>query len=134
MPIHATWETEKSGPSSAKCLALAGWVELPAMHQLTTMLCAAKDPLTWHSGVTQHLSLSLPSQGHSTCVTEHEKYALGATKPGGYASQGFYKEGGAAAAPQQQQQQQGGGSEEELGLEFLSERPPWKCRWVEQGL
>jgi hypothetical protein len=32
-------------------------------------------------------------QGHTQCVTEHEKYALGATKPGGYAATGFSGEG-----------------------------------------
>lgn len=57
-----------------------------------------------------------------TCVTEHEKYALGATKPGGYAAQGFQAApGGAAPAVKA-----GGG--EAKGLEFLSSRPPWKCR------
>jgi cell growth-regulating nucleolar protein len=65
------------------------------------------------------------ANGHTRCVTEHEKYALGATKPGGFAAGGFSAGGGgdnggnnnnkdgAAAAPS--------------GLEFLSERPPWRC-------
>ena len=57
-------------------------------------------------------------QGHTSCVTEHEKYAQGATKPGGFASKGFFGEappqGGAApGAPE--------------GLEFLSTRAPWVC-------
>jgi cell growth-regulating nucleolar protein len=32
-------------------------------------------------------------QSHTQCVTEHEKYALGATKPGGYAASGFAANG-----------------------------------------
>lgn len=80
-------------------------------------------------------------QSHSTCVTEHEKYALGATKPGGFAAQGFYGDGSNSNA--------GGGSSGSgskhgndhdnskkdgvkadggpSGLQFLSERPPWRC-------
>ncbi|CAL8460569.1 g98 [Coccomyxa elongata] len=55
---------------------------------------------------------------HTTCVTEHDKYAKGATKPGGFAAQGFYgsSENAKAEAP-------AGPS----GLEFLATRPPWKC-------
>jgi cell growth-regulating nucleolar protein len=57
-------------------------------------------------------------------VTEHEKYALAATKPGGYASAGLAAGGGAAGPT-------GGGGAggegEASGLEFLSERPPWRC-------
>jgi cell growth-regulating nucleolar protein len=60
--------------------------------------------------------------GHTSCVTEHEKYAQGATKPGGFASGGFYGDG--AAAGQQNGSAGGGGPE---GLEFLSTRAPWKC-------
>jgi hypothetical protein len=37
-------------------------------------------------------------QGHTQCVTEHEKYALGATKPGGYAAGGFAANGAAKPA------------------------------------
>lgn len=40
-------------------------------------------------------------QDHTTCVTEHDKYAKGATKPGGFAAQGFF---GSKEAAQQQQQ------------------------------
>jgi hypothetical protein len=68
------------------------------------------------------LSPSLPLQAHNTCVTEHEKYALGATKPGGFAEQGFHGDGQAhrpAAAAS--------ADSEAVGLEFLSERPPWRC-------
>lgn len=58
-------------------------------------------------------------------MSEHEKYALGATKPGGFASQGFFKQGqqqpAAAAAADKP------GEQEAFGLEFLSERPPWRC-------
>ena len=60
--------------------------------------------------------------GHTSCVTEHEKYAQGATKPGGFASQGFYGDGTA-----QQNGGGGGGDGGAEGLEFLSTRAPWKC-------
>eukprot|EP00890_Picochlorum_soloecismus_P006386 jgi/Picsp_1/6749/NSC_04090-R1_protein len=58
--------------------------------------------------------------GHTQCVTEHDKYAKGATKPGGFAEKGFY-EGGDG--------QEGGkkGSASISGEEFLSTRPPWSC-------
>lgn len=59
-------------------------------------------------------------QGHTSCVTEHEKYAQGATKPGGFAEKGFFGDGAAAAAGEP-----AAGAAE--GLEFLSARPPWKC-------
>ena len=58
-------------------------------------------------------------QEHTTCVTEHDKYAKGATKPGGFAASGFYGGGKAAAAQD--------GPAAAAGLEFLSTRPPWKC-------
>jgi len=61
-----------------------------------------------------------PMQKHTTCVTEHEKYALAATKPGGYAAQGRSDGAPAAAAG-------GSGEGEVAGLEFLSERAPWRC-------
>lgn len=71
------------------------------------------------------VSYNGPLQGHSTCVSEHEKYALGATKPGGYAATGFYTEGGQqAAAPAATA---AAGEPEVIGLQFLSELPPWKC-------
>ena len=42
-------------------------------------------------------------QGHTSCVTEDQKYAKGATKPGGFASTGFFRGGAQVqAAPQQQ--------------------------------
>lgn len=58
-------------------------------------------------------------QNHNVCVTEHEKYALGATKPGGYAANGF---------TMQAQTANGKADGEVVGTEFLSERPPWRCR------
>lgn len=66
-----------------------------------------------------HLLAYAFPQGHTTCVTEHEKYALGATKPGGYAAQGFNhgKAANGSATP----------STEATGLEFLATRPPWAC-------
>ncbi|KAL6748641.1 hypothetical protein V8C86DRAFT_1798146 [Haematococcus lacustris] len=58
-------------------------------------------------------------KAHNVCVTEHEKYALGATKPGGSAAQGFKQ----TTQPNSSNQ----GPSEPSGLEFLSTRPPWKC-------
>lgn len=55
---------------------------------------------------------------HVTCVTEYEKYALGATKPGGVAAAGGPREAQAStAAP----------STAATGLEFLATRAPWVC-------
>ncbi len=68
-------------------------------------------------------------KAHNSCVTEHDKYAKGATKPGGFASAGFFGEGeggqGAGAAPV-------AGTAEAtapapVGLEFLATRHPWAC-------
>lgn len=63
------------------------------------------------------------AQSHNTCVTEHQKYAEGATKPGGFASKGF-QDGATPAA--------GGPAQTPIVPvdqdEFLSNRPPWKCR------
>lgn len=56
-------------------------------------------------------------QGHVTCVTEYEKYALAATKPGGAAANGVNRQQPAAQS-----------AGEPTGTEFLSTRPPWKCR------
>ena len=58
--------------------------------------------------------------GHTQCVTEHDKYAKGATKPGGFAEKGFYEEGG-------KKQGSGDGGGGISGEEFLSTRPPWCC-------
>ena len=59
--------------------------------------------------------------GHVSCVTEHEKYALAATKPGG--------EGILAAARARGAEGKGGGGGGGGGArdEFLATRPPWKC-------
>ena len=58
---------------------------------------------------------------HTKCVTEHEKYAEGATKPGGFASKGFYGDGGETSS------QGNGENGTVMGEEFLSQRAPWKC-------
>lgn len=60
-------------------------------------------------------------QAHTQCVTEHEKYAQGATKPGGFAAKGFFAEG--AAVPPQANTPAGAAE----GLQFLSTRAPWVC-------
>lgn len=50
--------------------------------------------------------------GHTSCVTEHQKYALLATKPGG--------SGAGAAGPS-------AGQHAPTGTEFLASSPPWVC-------
>ena len=55
--------------------------------------------------------LTVTFQAHTSCVTEHAKYALGATKPGGAGGGGGGKQ---AAGP--------------AGVEFLATSPPWVCR------
>jgi hypothetical protein len=62
-------------------------------------------------------------------VTEHEKYALGATKPGGFAEKGFADSGAAAGGPAAGGPAKGTAGEA-VGLEFLATRPPWICRWA----
>jgi cell growth-regulating nucleolar protein len=66
-------------------------------------------------------------QGHTTCVTEHEKYALGATKPGGKAS-AF----NGTAAKEKMGGQTGPFRGEErtddiIGREYLATKAPWLC-------
>lgn len=56
--------------------------------------------------------------GHTACVTEHEKYALGATKPGGFA---------ARSNAQQQHPTRRVDVGNAVGAQFLSTRPPWNC-------
>ena len=51
-------------------------------------------------------------------MTEHDKYAKGATKPGGYAASGYFGNGETAKAPD---------ASAPAGLVFLSMRAPWKC-------
>ena len=53
-------------------------------------------------------------------MTEHEKYAEGATKPGGYAAEGYTSGGSAGTSG-------GANAQEPVGLEHTSTRPPWKC-------
>ena len=77
--------------------------------------------------LTVHLFLSL--QAHNTCVTEHEKYAKGATKPGGHAANGFFSSDAAAGAAAASPAADAG--EAVVGAEYLSSRPPWKCRWAQ---
>lgn len=62
-------------------------------------------------------------KAHNTCVTESQKYAEGATKPGGFASKGFFDTGAinggsiptvtAASSPTEDK--------------HLSTQAPWKC-------
>lgn len=54
-------------------------------------------------------------QGHTSCVTEEQKYADGATKPGGFAANGFVGE----KAPES--------TSEVVGSEYLSSGYPWRC-------
>lgn len=58
-------------------------------------------------------------QNHTSCVTEHEKYALAATKPGGKAHGGAAGGGGGGGG--------GGGAGTEEGDAFLATRAPWRC-------
>ena len=68
---------------------------------------------------------------HDSCVTEHDKYAKGATKPGGAAANGFFGDGAAAAAPAAAAAAAASvarsGSEAVEGAEHLSTRFPWRC-------
>ena len=58
-------------------------------------------------------------------MTEADKYAKGATKPGGYAAQGYYKDGtGATIAVVAQP---AGSACDPADTAFLSTRPPWTC-------
>lgn len=58
--------------------------------------------------------------GHTQCVTEHDKYAKGATKPGGFAEKGFYHDGAEGDTGSR-------GTGDVVGQEFLSQRAPWVC-------
>jgi hypothetical protein len=55
-------------------------------------------------------------QSHNACVTETQKYAEGATKPGGAAAAGFFDDGKGAS-----------GEGEVVGRDHLSNTPPWNC-------
>jgi len=59
-------------------------------------------------------------QNHVACVTEHEKYALGATK-------GAAGHERARAVAAEGTERRGGDGGETFGEEFLSTRPPWRC-------
>lgn len=52
-------------------------------------------------------------------MTEHDKYAKGATKPGGFAQNGYFNEGAVAGTA--------GSGVEVVGEEYLSSRAPWVC-------
>ncbi len=66
-------------------------------------------------------------QGHTTCVTEHEKYALGATKPGGKASafNGTAAKGkmGGQTGPFPGEER----TDDIVGREYLATKAPWFC-------
>lgn len=64
-------------------------------------------------------------QGHAMCVTEVDKYAKGATKPGGYAAQGYYKDSSGATVAVVAQAP--ANASEPADTVFLSTRPPWTC-------
>lgn len=53
------------------------------------------------------------AQAHDQCYTEHEKYALAAASKG--------------QKPQRPEQAQKGAQGDAVGLEFLAQKPPWKC-------
>ena len=59
-------------------------------------------------------------KAHVSCVTEHEKYALAATKPGGAGARVNAARGGGGGGG-------GGTGAEAFGEEFLATGPPWKC-------
>lgn len=60
---------------------------------------------------------------HTQCVTEHEKYAKGATKPGGFAEKGFYAKSDTQSGEDVGMQ----AADEVTGAQFLSTFAPWKC-------
>ena len=57
-------------------------------------------------------------------MTEVDKYAKGATKPGGYAAQGFYKDGSGTTVPVVQPL---ASKSEPADTACLATRPPWTC-------
>lgn len=61
------------------------------------------------------------AKAHNTCVTEHQKYAEGATKPGGMIGSGPTTNGGLLDRSNEVQ-----GTT--VGAEFLATSWPWKCR------
>ena len=63
-------------------------------------------------------------QAHTTCVTEHEKYALSITKPG----QEHLMTAAAAAGAQGGGGGPISGASAVVGERFLSKGPPWDCQ------
>ena len=57
-------------------------------------------------------------------MTEVDKYAKGATKPGGYAAQGYYKDGSGATVVVAQPV---ASTSEPADTAYLATRPPWTC-------
>lgn len=57
-------------------------------------------------------------------MTEADKYAKGATKPGGYAAQGYYKDGSGATVVVAQPV---AGTSEPADTAYLATRQPWTC-------
>jgi hypothetical protein len=97
----------------------------PVLLDLSQFHCPPGCPVTKMPRHRPHTLLPLaPSsvQSHNQCVTEHEKYAQGVTKAGGYAAQGFFNDKAPAAGAAG-----GAGAGEPKGTQFLSSRPPWKC-------
>ncbi|CAL6410715.1 unnamed protein product [Bathycoccus prasinos] len=71
-------------------------------------------------------------QLHTKCVTEHEKYALGATKPGGKANvvSGASTKAAATREPAVAQAATAAAREEKekiVGREYLATEAPWMC-------
>ena len=86
------------------------------------MMAADVSCKDWHD-IATHVKCNIMRsdvQAHTTCVTESQKYAEGATKPGGFASKGFFEAGGKPVAA--------ASAADPAADEFLSKRPPWKCR------
>jgi hypothetical protein len=81
-------------------------------------------PLNHHS---HSPSQNTTHQSHNSCVTEHDKYAKGATKPGGFAAKGFYGDGEGAGGGGAGPPTTPADAPPPVGLEFLATRPPWAC-------
>lgn len=58
-------------------------------------------------------------------MTEHDKYAKGATKPGGFAEKGYFAKSDIAKCSEQDASMQN--ADEVIGEQFLSAFAPWKC-------
>lgn len=64
------------------------------------------------------------AQRHNSCVTEHQKYAECATKPGGVAARGGVAGGASAGAGGAA----GGADGGAVGLEYMTEKAPYRCK------